>query len=93
MDYGTADDKDPFRRSKPGSLRLNDPGDPRRENETLKNINKPNERETASYMLEQDIPGGMNKSRDDDQGQGYWSHFRHKGFEDDFGPDEWAYFG
>ena len=76
MNYGAPYYTDPFRPSKPGSFIQNDPGDPGRENQALKNINKPDKRHTALDALEQDIPCDVNKSRDDYDGQSYWSHFR-----------------
>ena len=47
--------------------------------EPLEDINKPKERETASYALEQNIPCGMNKSRGDHHGQGYGEFVRERG--------------
>jgi hypothetical protein len=67
LDYRTADDEGPFRPSKPGFFRADDPDDPGQENEALKNINKPHERQTAPDALKQDIPCGVNESRDHDQ--------------------------
>lgn len=65
VDYGTPDNTGPFRPAKLRTFRPDDPGDQGRENEALKDINKPKKREIASHALEQNIPCGMNKSRDD----------------------------
>src|SRR5580693_4217408 len=78
MNDGTSDDAYPFSPTERGPFRPDDPCDQWREYEALENIDKPDERETASYVFQENVPGGVNKRRDNDQSQCCWSHFGYR---------------